>query len=39
MGCDEEAERIVKLMPAWNPGKVGRVPTEMNFAIGIEFKN
>lgn len=39
MGCDEEAERIVKLMPAWNPGKVGRVPSEMNFAIGIEFKN
>ena len=39
MGCDEEAERIVKLMPAWNPAKIGRVPTEMNFAIGIEFKN
>ncbi len=39
MGCDEEAERIVKLMPAWNPGKIGRVLTEMDFAIGIEFKN
>jgi len=39
MGCDEEALRVVKLMPEWNPGKVGRVATEMPFAIGIEFKN
>ena len=39
MGCDEEALRVVKLMPEWNPGKVGRVVTEMPFAIGIEFKN
>lgn len=39
MGCDEEAERIVKLMPNWNPAKVGRTSTEMSFAIGIEFKN
>ncbi len=39
MGCDEEALRVVKFMPEWNPGKVGRVATEMPFAIGIEFKN
>ena len=39
MGCDEEALRVVKLMPEWNPGKVGRVATEMPFAIGVEFKN
>ncbi len=39
MGCDEEALRVVKLMPNWNPGRVGRVNTEMPFAIGIEFKN
>lgn len=39
MGCDEEALRVVKLMPEWNPGKVGRIATEMPFAIGVEFKN
>ncbi len=39
MGCDEEALRIIKKMPNWNPGKVGRTLTEMPFAIGIEFKN
>lgn len=39
MGCDEEAIRVVKLMQDWNPGKIGKDPIEMPFAIGVEFKN
>ncbi len=37
-GCDVEAERIVKLMPNWVAGRVGRTFVEMPMAIDIEFK-
>lgn len=37
-GCDSEAERIVRLMPKWTPGRVGRQFVEMPYAIDIEFK-
>lgn len=37
-GCDAEAERIVKLMPNWVAGRVGRTFVEMPMAIDIEFK-
>jgi hypothetical protein len=37
-GCDAEAERIVKLMPKWIPGKIGRQFIEMAYVISIEFK-
>ncbi len=36
-GCDAEAERIVKLMPNWVAGRVGRTFVEMPMAIDIEF--
>lgn len=37
-GCDSEAERIVRLMPKWIAGRVGRQFVEMPYAIDIEFK-
>lgn len=38
-GCDEEAVRIVKLMPKWKPGKHLNTPIDMFYSIGILFKN
>lgn len=37
-GCDEEAFRIIKKMPAWNPGKFEGQTIKMSFTIPIEFK-
>jgi TonB family protein len=36
-GCDEEAIRIVKLMPAWNPGKKDNKEVDMEYNVNIEF--
>lgn len=36
-GCDEEALRLVKLMPAWEPGKVNGKPVDMEYMIMIPF--
>ncbi len=37
-GCDEEAERVVKAMPAWNPGKQGGRGVSVRFSLPIKFK-
>lgn len=36
-GCDEEAVRVVKLMPNWIPGKQKGVPERVYFMIPITF--
>lgn len=36
-GCDEEALRLVKLMPAWEPGQVNGKPVDMEYMIIIPF--
>jgi protein TonB len=37
-GCDEEAERVVKLMPDWKPGKQAGTPVRVRFTLPISFK-
>ena len=36
-GCDEEALRVVKLMPAWNPGKQNGKSVRVQFSMPIRF--
>lgn len=36
-GCDEEAVRVVKLMPAWTPGKMKDKPVDVIFNLPIRF--
>lgn len=36
-GCDEEALRLVKLMPAWEPGRINGKPADMEYMIMIPF--
>jgi len=36
-GCDEEAVRIVKLMPKWTPGRSGNRSMDSETAIQIHF--
>lgn len=36
-GCDEEAIRIVKLMPKWIPAKSGGQPIDSDFSIPVNF--
>lgn len=36
-GCDEEAVRVVKSMPKWNPGKQRKQPVNMYFNLPINF--
>lgn len=36
-GCDEEALRIVNIMPAWIPGKVNGLPQRVRFVMPITF--
>jgi len=36
-GCDEEAARVVKLMPPWAPGKQGGKPVRVRFTLPIQF--
>jgi len=35
--CDEEALRVVKLMPKWDPGKVKGKAVKINFVVPIKF--
>ncbi len=35
--CDAEAVRIVKLMPAWTPAKIGGKPVRSYFNLSISF--
>lgn len=37
-GCDEEAVRIVKKMPNWNPGKQRGKAVKVRYQIPIKFK-
>lgn len=37
-GCDEEAERVIKLMPAWKPGKQSGIPVKVRFTMPIVFQ-
>ena len=36
-GCDEEAVRVVKMMPPWNPGKQSGKPVRVQFNMPIKF--
>ena len=36
-GCDEEALRIIRSMPAWNPGKQNGKPVLVRYNIPIKF--
>ncbi len=36
-GCDEEALRVLKLMPAWKPGIQNGIPVNVKFRFPINF--
>jgi TonB family protein len=36
-GCDEEAVRVIKLMPKWNPGTDKGQPVRVQFNLPIKF--
>jgi TonB family protein len=36
-GCDEEALRVIKMMPKWNPGTEKGVPVNVQFNLPIKF--
>ncbi len=36
-GCDEEAVRVVKSMPKWNPGKQRGKPVRVSFNLPVKF--
>lgn len=36
--CDEEALRVLKLMPRWEPGKMKGKPVNVYFNLPIRFK-
>lgn len=36
-GCDEEAVRVIKAMPKWNPGKQRGKPVRVQFNMPIKF--
>ena len=37
-GCDEEALRVAKLMPAWKPGKKSGKPIDVEYTIPVNFE-
>jgi len=37
-GCDEEAIRIIKIMPRWNPGKINGKPIRVAINIPTQFQ-
>jgi protein TonB len=37
-GCDEEAIRVVKSMPAWTPGKQNGKPVIVKYTLPIRFQ-
>jgi protein TonB len=37
-GCDEEALRVITLMPNWNPGKQSGRPVRVRFTLPISFQ-
>ena len=36
-GLDEEALRVVKSMPHWNPGRQNGTPVDVWYAVPIKF--
>jgi len=36
-GCDDEAVRVVKDMPKWNPGKQRGKPVRVQFNLPVRF--
>jgi TonB family protein len=36
-GCDEDAVRVIKLMPKWNPGMDKGKPVDVEFVMPINF--
>lgn len=37
-GCDQEAIRVVKNMPKWNPGKQSNIPVNVQYILPIAFE-
>jgi protein TonB len=37
-GCDEEAIRVVKRMPAWKPGKQRNRPVKVRYNLPVRFQ-
>ena len=37
-GCDEEAQRVVRLMPRWSPGKQSGRPVAVRYTLPISFQ-
>jgi protein TonB len=37
-GCDEEAIRVLKIMPDWKPGKQNGTPVMTKLDIPVVFK-
>lgn len=37
-GCDEEAVRVVKMMPNWNPGRQNGQNVRVKFVLPVNFK-
>ena len=37
-GCDEEAERVIKLMPKWKPGRQSGTPVRVRFNLPVAFQ-
>lgn len=36
-GCDEEALRVVKMMPNWKPGEQSGIPVPVRYSLPIRF--
>lgn len=36
--CDKEAERVVKSMPLWEPGRMDGKPVKVKYVVPIKFK-
>ncbi len=37
-GCDEEAARVISMMPSWTPGKKKGKPVRVQFNMPVQFK-
>ena len=37
-GCDQEALRVVQMMPRWTPGELAGQPVPVYSSLAIEFK-
>ncbi len=37
-GCDEEAMRVIRKMPPWNPGLMGLRKVRVSFSLPVRFK-